>query len=77
MFCQLCHDGAGQDHGRRQHDARAGQTRDDHAKGRQSIQIHSVPVIWSSDIWSFRVYGQFLGGPNFAILYEIDHISRI
>ena len=26
--------------------------------------LHSVPVIWSSDIWSFRVYGQFLSGPN-------------
>ena len=40
-------------------------------------KIHSVPVIWSSDIWSFRVYGQFLGGPNFALYYKIDHISRI
>ena len=41
------------------------------------IGVHSVPVIWSSDIWSFRVYGQFLGGPNFPIYYKIDHISRI
>ena len=29
-----------------------------------------VPVIWSSDIWSFRPFGQFLGGPgrNFFLL---------
>ena len=45
--------------------------------GMHSMAIHSVPVIWSSDIWSFRVYGQFLGCPNFAINYKIDHISRI
>ena len=43
----------------------------------EDYDIHSVPVIWSSDIWSFRIYGQFLGGPNFPIYYKIDHISRI
>ena len=26
--------------------------------------IHRVLVIWSSDIWSFRLYGQFLAGPE-------------
>ena len=28
------------------------------------VQIHCVPDIWSSDIWSFRLYGQFLAGPK-------------
>ena len=28
------------------------------------LDIHSVPDIWSSDIWSFRLYGQFLAGPE-------------
>ena len=27
-------------------------------------QIHCVPDIWSSDIWSFRLYGQFLAVPK-------------
>ena len=28
------------------------------------IRVQSIPLIWSSDIWSFRLYGQFLDGPN-------------
>ena len=36
--------------------------------------VHSVPVVWSSDIWSFRIFGQFLGGPNFPEYSKIDHI---
>ena len=28
------------------------------------IHLHSLPVIWSSDIWSFRRYGQFFVGPE-------------
>ena len=27
-------------------------------------EIQSIPLIWSSDIWSFRLYGQFLDGLN-------------
>ena len=26
--------------------------------------LHSLPDIWSSDIWSFRVFGQFFVGPE-------------
>ena len=40
-------------------------------------QLHSVPVIWSSDIWSFRIFGQLLDGPNFHEYTRIHHISRI
>ena len=29
--------------------------------------LHCVPDTWSSDIWSFRLYGQFLAGPDFPI----------
>ena len=39
--------------------------------------LHSIPVIWSSDIWSFRIFGQYLGGPNFPEYTKFDHISRI
>ena len=41
------------------------------------LQLHSFPLIWSSDIWSFRIFHQFLGGPNFPEYTNIDHISRI
>ena len=30
---------------------------------REQILLQSVPVIWSSDIWSFRPYGQISAGP--------------
>ena len=28
------------------------------------LHLHCAPDIWSSDIWSFRLYGQFLAGPK-------------
>ena len=30
----------------------------------RSYRIHCVPLTSSSDIWSFRLYGQFLAGPE-------------
>ena len=28
------------------------------------LHLHCAPDIWSSDIWSFRLYGQFLARPE-------------
>ena len=30
---------------------------------KQQMRVQSIPLIWSSDIWSFRPYGQISAGP--------------
>ena len=39
--------------------------------------VHWLPVIWSPDIRSFRLYGQFLVGPDFPILKIIGYMVKI
>ena len=43
----------------------------------QDIILHRASVRWSSDIWSFRLFGQFLAGPerNGNLYTIIFHIS--
>ena len=47
----------------------------DHRFERQIV--HWLPVIWSPDIRSFRLYGQFLVGPDFPILKIIGYMVKI
>ena len=42
-----------------------------------SFDIHWLPVIWSPDIRSFQLYGQFLVGPDFPILKIIGYMVKI
>ena len=35
------------------------------------VVLHSVPVIWSWNIGSFRIFSQFLCGPNFPIRSKV------
>ena len=54
--------------------------------GVKGNQVHCVPLTSSSDIWSFRLYGQFLAGPEgngisfnkfFGYMVEISDIWSI
>ena len=38
--------------------------------------VQSVPVIWSSDIWSFRVFGQLSAGPDLPILIFFGYMVK-
>ena len=41
----------------------------------QDIILHRASVRWSSDIWSFRLFGQFLAGPEWEFIhYNISYI---
>ena len=44
--------------------------------GEDGRGIHCVPLTSSSDIWSFRLYGQFLAGPDFPILKIIGYMVK-
>ena len=41
------------------------------SKRNYNSSVQKISVVWSSDIWSYLIFGQFLDGSDFRVLKVI------